>query len=354
MRVPFALAILFSSAGLAAASCGGSTGTVSPGGDGGGSDATVPTDGSGSAEDGAPPPEDGSATDAGTACDPPSDSTKSAVCLVLHAETITFGAAPAFDGKGYLVAQLFDTADPDLSDGGTATPIATTVLPGADAGADAGLVDLAAAIPMIRFDGLPPSVFIRAVFADDPAPASGLRAGDWLAGYDLSAGLYKGVPLRNEALTPGQSQTVTLDLRALRRLSVDMSAATTPVGNAQGPAAFFAVDQPYIGAGSHVFGVGRSACASLADASTATVEGFVLGAGPYYVTGWLDDFGTWDGGGVLPPGDLVALEVGADGGPQIPAADQVTYAPTAYSVSKALPLGLVVAGDAGADGVTCP
>jgi hypothetical protein len=239
----------------------------------------------------------------------------------------------------------------DLADGGSATPLATVVLAQGDAG---GPVDLSAGPPLSRIDGLPSTVYLRAIFVDNPTPPSGLGYGDWIAGYILTDGLYTGVPLRSESLPAGQGTNVSLDLRALRKLTVTMSLATTPAGNAQGPAEFLAVDSVLIAKGAHLFGLGTSACANVSDGGTADVVGFVLGAGPYYVTGWVDEFGTYEGGVLLPPGSLAALEVEEDGGAQIPAADEVTYAVDAYRVAKSIPLGLVIPGDAGGNAVTCP
>ena len=299
-------------------------------------------------------PLDTGASDAGEACAPPIDPAKSAICLTLSPEAIAFMSDPALDGKGYLVAQAFGVAVPDLGDGGSVAALATVVLPGGDAGVDAGPVDLSHSLPVVRFDGLPQTAFVRAIFVDDPGPAAGLHAGDWLAGYDMSAGIYKGVPLAPQALTAGEGTAVTLNLVALRKMTITLGRTAALEGNGQGPATVLAASQQNLGAGAHLFGLGTAPCANVSGTLTADVAGFVFGQGPYFVTGVLDDFGASDGGAFFAAGSLSSLEVTADGGAQIPAANALSYAPTAYAVTKTIALGFVGPGDAGTDGVTCP
>jgi hypothetical protein len=50
---------------------------------------------------------------------------------------------------------------------------------------------------------------------------------------------------------------------------------------------------------------------------------------------------------------MTSLEL-ADGGFQIPAADQLTYAANAYRTSATVTLNVTIPGDAGVDMVSCP
>jgi hypothetical protein len=77
----------------------------------------------------------------------------------------------------------------------------------------------------------------------------------------------------------------------------------------------------------------------MAGATPATLTGFVIGRGPHYLTGTLDDF---DGGGVVPPGSLISIESALDGGFTLPAANQLTYPPNAYQVTHAVSLNLAI------------
>ena len=194
MRVLLAVAGIGSLAlGLALAACGGATagvlngdggGTAEGGGSSGGGgeggsgpgDATASFDGGGPAESGP----------VAMPCTPPSNPTKAALCVKVVPEVVTFTSDPRFDGKGWLVAQVFSTALPDDADGGEVPSLAAQTF-GAP---DAGDVDLSQPLPAIRFDGLTAgSVYPRVVFYDDPTATTDLGAGDWLGGYDLSGGL---------------------------------------------------------------------------------------------------------------------------------------------------------------------
>ena len=55
-----------------------------------------------------------------------------------------------------------------------------------------------------------------------------------------------------------------------------------------------------------------------------------------------------------PHNELAALARTFAVGLQIPAADQLTYAPTAYRVSQTISLDLVLPGAPATDGVSCP
>ena len=321
--------------GLGAAACGGATaGNLAAGdsgtdGAGGGGEAGGggSSGGSSGGDAGASP------ADAAAPCAPPADPNKAALCLTVAPEPIDFSSDTRFDGKGYLVAQVFGTPLPDSPDGGEVAALAAQTFgaPGA------GGVDLSQPLPVIRFDGLSGTVYPRVVFADDPALGSNIGPGTWLAGYDLGAGLGSAPPLVARPLVAGTGTSITVKLSALRELVVTMERTTPAVGNGQGAATFVATTDQVPASGSPLFGLGQAACAHVDGANTAQVSGFVIGAGPYYVAGVLDDFGLADGGVSLPPGALTSLQV-TSAGPEIPAADRLTYAPTAYRVSQTIAL----------------
>jgi hypothetical protein len=325
----------------------GADGTASEGGSGssgGGGDAMHGGEGS--------TPQDGGAPEGGVApCPPPADPSKASLCLMLAPEDIAFTGDPRFDGKGWVGVQVFDSAFPDSPDGGSKPALATAVLP---AGApDAGTIDLSQGVPMVPFDGLPDTVYVRAIFIDNPAPTGAIAAGTWIAGYDLSNGIQNKLPLYAQTLTRGSGTSITLHLVALRELIVTMNRSVAPAGNGEGPATFAATPDQVPTASSKLFGLGNSACARVDGTNQAQVSGFVVGKGPYYVLGALDDFGLADGGGGIPPGSLVSLEL-AGGGYQIPAANLLTYPANAYRVSQTISLGLVVPGAPANDTVSCP
>jgi len=166
--------------GVALAACGGSTSSIAPG-DGGARDGISSADGPTGSEGGDAASTDssasvdadgGSAVEAGPPCAAPTDPSKSALCLDVVPETIAFTSDPRFDGKGLMVAEVFDTNIPDLPDGGSVTPLAAVSLPG-----DGGTLDLSQPIPPIRFDGLPTAVYARVLFTDNPQPNAQVGAG---------------------------------------------------------------------------------------------------------------------------------------------------------------------------------
>jgi hypothetical protein len=359
MRVLLAVACVGSvSLGVALTACGGSTAGVLSGdgggatAEGGGGSSGGGEGGSGSADatasvDGGGPTESGPAV---PPCAAPSDPTKSALCVTVAPEAITFTSDPRFDGKGWLIAQVFSTAQPDDADGGEVPSLGAQTF-GAP---DAGSVDLSQPLPAIRFDGLPPgSVYPRVVFYDDPTPSSDLGAGDWLGGYDLSGGLGGSPPLVAQALAAGQGTSIAMTMTALRELVVTMERGVMPAGNGEGPATFVVTNSQTPATGAPLFGVGQNPCARVDGTNEATVSGFVYGDGPYYVAGILDDFGLADGGVSLPPGALTSLQV-SSAGVEIPPADQLTYAPMADRVSQTISLDVVVPNPPATDPVSCP
>jgi hypothetical protein len=362
--------------GSLAVACGGTETHLGDTGDGGGSGGDAASEASGPATDGGPgampdgtigPGSDGASgddgspfLDAGTpavdaatpGCAPPGDPSKAALCLHLAPEAIAFTSDPKFDGKGYVVAEVFDTPHPD-ADGGSVPALATTLLP---SGAPATTLDLAQGVPVARFDGVPSTVYVRAIFVDDPALKPSLGAGVWIAGYDLADGIKSGLPLLPHPLTLGAGNDLTLDLVALREMTITVNRTATPAGNGQGPASTVAVVDQSPTSSSAVFGTGNSGCVRVDGANTAQIPGFVIGKGPYYVAAVIDDFAAPDAGtgAGLPLGSLTSLEH-VDAGYDIPAADRLTYPADAYRVSFTVSLGLTLPATAGmVDPSTCP
>src|SRR5262249_47352989 len=159
---------------------------------------------------------------------PPSDPTKASLCVYVSPEAITFLSDPSFDGKGVLGVDVHDSPSPEEPDGAPLPALGAVFLPGPDAGE----LDLSAPVPMVRFDGLPAGwVSPRAVFvASRVAPKP--NAGWWLGGYDLSKGLGASPLLNPVTMVAGAGKSITIDLTALRRLTVTLTRTAPPLGNA--------------------------------------------------------------------------------------------------------------------------
>jgi hypothetical protein len=350
-------------AGIAVA-CGGSSNNGSPGSAGdGGLDATTMSDAGGTGSESSAPEAgpDGSTADAGdagtTGCAAPSVSTNAAVCVTVSPEAIAFLSDPNFDGKGLLTVGVYSSAHPGSNDPGLAPSV---LLPMLDAGAGDGgvaLVDLSQPVPVVRFEVPATTAYVRAIFIDNPASLAdggGLQAGWWLGGLDLSHGI-DNAPLVAVPLTAGSASNVTIDLIALRQLTltVSLGANVTPAGNGQGPLTAIAVNTTILSdAGTYLYGLGQLPCANVSGDAQATVPGWVVGHGPYWIAATLDDF---DAGSSFPAGGLFSLELDA-GVPFIPSIDEIAYDASAYRVTGSATLTYVNPWDGGADAdtVSCP
>jgi hypothetical protein len=330
-------------------SCGGDDSGAAPGADAstpdtGATDATMVEAAS---NDASGPGDAGTTTDAG-ACAPPSDSTKAALCLTLSPESVQFlPSVPGFDGKGVLLVAIQATAMPD----GGPTVVAPVVLPDLDAG-DAGLLDLSQPLPTVRFDGVPATtVYPQVLFIDDPG--AGLKTpvpGWWLGNYDFTNGL-QGAPLKPVTLQAGQSATLSIDLRALRGLVLQVRAAVPPAGNGQGPLQVIVIDGNNVASdsGTRAWGYGSTPCIDCVADGGGKVLAFFVGQGPYYTVPVLDDFGL---GGSFPPGAMTSLD--PDAGLTVPAANQFS-AGNAYVYSQSVQLNYVAPPpDGGIDEASCP
>jgi hypothetical protein len=352
----------------AAVACGGGSNGGSPGtqSDGGGlSDATMAVNEAGttpeaSSAEAAADGSNGSVADSGdaggTGCAPPTVSTNAAICVTVTPEAIAFLSDPAFDGKGLMTVGVYSS--PGGSDD---AGLAAVLLPSQDAGVgDAGvaLLDLSQPVPVVRFEIPATMVYVRAIFIDNPATLSdggGLQAGWWLGGYDLSHGI-DNAPLLPVTLTAGAATNLTIDLVALRKLTLTVTRdpSLAPAGNGEGPLTAVAVNTPALSndAGTYLYGVGQLACANVSGDASASVPGWVYGHGPYWVAATLDDFGV---GGNFPAGGLFSLAI--DGGvATVPSIDELSYEAGAYWVNGSATLTYLNPWDGGADAdtVSCP
>jgi len=298
---------------------------------------------------------DGAAT---TACAAPSVSTNAALCVTITPEAITFLSDPAFDGKGLMTIGVYSNAGA-ADDAG----IAAVLLPAQDAGVgDAGFAQLnlaALPAPVWRIEVPPGTSYVRAIFIDDPASLAdgggGLQAGWWLGGYDTSHG-FDNAPLLPVALTAGVGTNLPIDLIALRKLTLTVTRdpSVIPAGNGQGPLTAVAVNTSVITSdgGAYLYGVGQLPCANVSGDAAATVPGWVLGTGPYWIAATLDDFGV---GGNFPAGGLFSLVI--DGGvATVPPIDELSYEAGAYWVNGSTTQTYLNPWDGGADAdtVSCP
>ena len=339
-----------SALGMFVYACGSDSNVSIPGGDDGGagvdSGGNNTTDGSNGGSDGGGGGAD-SGQDAGAVpCAPSNDPKKAALCIVVEHETIAFLANdPRFDGLGAMIAQVFAHAVPDFPDGGEEPAIATVVLPGADGGADAGEFDLKSQTATFRFEVTPGTVYPRVTFIDNPTSA--LAPGWWFAGLDFSNGIKANLPLGPHKLAAGDAKGIRMSLTALRDLVVNVTRSATPAGNGQGVTTVIALDTNTYSASAKGFGVAQG-CTNLEVAGTAgSVEGFVVGKGPYYLSTGLDDFDVGDAGSA---GYLVSI---TDGG-VIPPANKTTYPANAYVITHAVDLNVALPKPTGADKKSCP
>lgn len=327
--------------GSGGAASGGTSGSSGSGG----SAASAGTGGSGGS----------SGAEAGVVCAPPSDGTKAALCVSLTPESIEFQPNnAAFDGKGFLLVEVFDTPLPDSN----TTAIASQVFPPqtADAGSivEAPLSSLVA--NAVRFDNLPTGgkAYVRSVFVDNVAviAAGAPVPGVWFGGVDVANGIAMDPPLLEVAAPAGQGTPVAQALVALRKLAVTVkrSANLTPLGNGQGTLYFVVTNSTTFDSNSKAFGIGSWPCGDLSGSGTFTIDGFVFGNSPRSVAVFLDDFGV--GFEQLPSGSMSSLQNGA-GAFQIPASGQLTIPADAYATAVSVDLVTAFPAPDGGAPVTC-
>lgn len=275
------------------------------------------------------------------ACAPPSDPMSSAMCLAWDPEPIDLIAQdPRFDGQGVLLVQVFDTPLPEPPNAPPVPPIAELTVPDQPGGGDPVTMGVFDPAEPVRIEGLPETVHVRALFVDnfEALQDEVLAPGVWYGGYDFSSGLFVVEELQLVTLPAGVGTEVVMPMTLLRSLRVKVTKGmlTQPLGNGQGPAGFLSFDTRDMTPTSPLWGIGLVTCASIHDPSGIDIEGVVIGGGPYYGFGYLDDYGT----GLddeIPPGTMVnASFVG--GAPPLPQSSEIDVPPMAYRVEATLKL----------------
>lgn len=302
--------------GGAAGSTGGSGGAAGSGAGTGGSGGALPS------------------------CAGPADATKSSVCVTFAPEAMTFEASDAqLDGKGILYLAAYDTPLPDGQPGTAddAVPLKAAIFP-ADGTSTVALSE----IPALRLDGLPPKVYLRALFFDNAEALAQKQIawGVWVGGSDLSKGISgQQLPVAAVDLTPGAGQARSMDLVALRQLEVKLERApgAQPLDDGAGPLQWLAINQAAVAQDLPFFGVGTGGCQKLLPNQPVTVRGFVIGSGDRYIVANLDDYGQK----AYEAGTITNLEV-VNGGYSVPASSRVTFGPTTYRAALDMTLNSVI------------
>ncbi len=325
---------------------GGSSGT---GGGGAGAPGTGGTSGSGGAPatggsaggGGSPGTGGGAGTDAGPPCAPPADPSGGALCLSFRPERMQLEASPDLDGQGVLVVEIFDTPIPDPDMGPMVAPIDAQLFPAqtSDGGLTTTSIDT---LPMMRFERLPSTVYVRAIFVDNPIAfaASRLLWGTWIGGVPLGGGFSDAdTPLDAVSLPAGQGTSLRLPMMALRRLTVNATLApgTVPLDDGEGPVSWVTYDTNAPSDMTPAYGIGVAACRAIGVARLARVTGFVIGPGPHFISAGLNDYGTdFDPN----PGSIFSLDL-SGATPVLPAANSVTLAADQYSATASVALNFV-------------
>ncbi len=319
---------------------GGSGGTATGGAATGGSGGSSTGGSGGSAEAGTP--------DGGPACSAPANAADAKVCLTFDPEKITVLDRPDLDGKGTLIIQAFDTANPSS----TTVPLKTIFYPPPT---DAGLATTDVySLPQIDIDGLPETAYVRVLFVDNPAwflTQSGLTYGMFIGGFDLTQGVLPPPALRALPLTKGKGTLKAETLTALRLFTttVKLMDSVTPADDGQGPISVGAFDVA-AAAGQPVLGGVQLPCTDITK-GPVNVTGFLYGSGDFWLIGQLDDFNQ---GGLSKPGSIVSLGGGTNG-QSAPDSQKVTVAADQYSLSvQQVTLNFVIPGSTGFAPYACP
>lgn len=313
---------------------GGPTGTPGPG--------EAPAVSGPDAPPGSPPGSPPSAPCTATSQDP----THASLCVSLRPEAIDLSTDPSFDGKGtlWIAAYQSPLATPasllkEIYVGSAAAPVAVKSLP-----------------QTVRLDGVPPgTVYVRAVLFDGAvAPAETPSAGWWVGGYDITGGVdsAKLVPVQTKA---GQPTKLDLDLLLLRKLTVNVhrSPGVLPLGDGRGPLRAVALPTSSMDTQKAItfFGQAASTCGDLSGAANASLAGYVVGKGPYWIFAVLDDFGV---GGIGPDGSLISIAGTTPTAILLPPENAINYAPGAPIIATTVALDTAVPRQTPApDVVTC-
>jgi hypothetical protein len=262
---------------------------------------------------------------------------------------------PQLDGQGILFLAAYDTPLPDNGEGSQddIPAIASAVFP-PQPGPEAVLTSLTELSPL-RLDGLPPKVYLRALFFDnlEALQKGEISWGVWFGGQDLSNGLAENIPIGEQNLPVGKGTPITLPLRALRRLEVTVKLASgaKPADDGSGPFRWFAFAQQSVKEGTPIFGLSSERCLSLPASPDPVIRGLMAGSGDRFILGSLNDFNLPEplsGGSILnatfAPGQLSV----ANG--------KVTVNPKDYRKALAIDLSLVIplGGGPKPPAYTCP
>ena len=295
----------------------------------------------------------GSAGDLGD-CAPPSDPSRAALCLTLEPESIQFETPreTRLDGRGILAVQVFDTPTPD----GPAAPKTSRrsssylIRRGTDGGVPVPFPPdqaLVTGLPAFRLDNLPPTAYVRAIFADniDTLRFNRPTWGTWLGGYDLSAGPIDTPPIQTVEIPAGTGRSIRMPLVAVRRLRATLSLASsvTPLDDGEGPAWALAVRTATPREDEPIHGGAIVPCARVGAGSSPTLEGMLVGSGTFYLAAGVDDYNL---GGTIPPGGLLSVNVNGSMF-TLPAATRLDVAPNAYTVDATVPLNFLLSLGAG-------
>jgi hypothetical protein len=234
------------------------------------------------------------------------------VVLDLEPEAMTFEADAQRDGSGQLVVEVFDTQHPFRSSG-RARPLYEKRFPEpADGGGEVSL----RALPQPRFTlrDAPKALYVRVTFFDDAQASASeelLLPGTWYGGVDLSGGVFENRGLLPVPIQRGAVQTASIQLLALRALSVTVTASAKPLGDGEGPMVVVVRSDPDAKRNAPLLSLGGLQCANVANMPTTLVVPLIARGGTYYVAGFLNDLG-FDS--EIAPGELTAMKVDPDAG----------------------------------------
>jgi len=274
-------------------------------------------------------------------CERPSDPSRAALCLIIEPEEIQFEGERNLDGSGTLIVEVHDTPTPDNpNETSNATPIFRQIYPAEPDGGISREQTLVTKLPAFRLDNVPPTAYVRAIFADNfMTLARRPTWGTWLGGYDLSGGWIETPPIQAVQIPVGTGRTLRMPLVALRRLRATLTLASgvTPLDDAEGTAWVLAVRSANSPENEPLHDGTSTECVRIGS-EFSTLEGVLVGSGTFYLAAAFDDYNV---GGTVPPGGLVSFDFKGTVF-SLPEATRVEVARTAYSVNATVPLSFLV------------
>ncbi|HEY6562555.1 MAG TPA: hypothetical protein VI072_35045 [Polyangiaceae bacterium] len=256
------------------------------------------------------------------------------VILKLKPEDMTFESDSRFDGSGRLVVEVFDTPHPFKSPARARALYEGRFPAAADAGKEVSLRALPE--PRLTLHDAPATLYVRVTFFDDAQASASkelLSPGTWYGGVDLSGGVFENRGLLPLPVTRGAVQTASINLVALRALSVTVTASAKPLGDGEGPMAVVVRSDPDATHNAPLLALGGLQCAKVADMPMTLVVPLIAPGGTYYVAGFLNDLG-FDS--EIAPGELAAMEIGDAGTAVFPA--KLALAQRDYTPSASIDL----------------